>query len=255
MEIKSIKELEEIMRKFLEGEYDKTELFRIPVIASQIGDIFEILGEECDEVELRRLSVVLSKFGKISKYVYHDPKFNPRARAVGAKEDEMSICGEAICHFFLYMITRGIDPSQAIKLGVERLLERDGEKQKGKIIMSDTIITLEGFPASPGIAQGTAIVMPFLSEKNFQQILEKYKDVEKILVTDSLSSGITEFVKSIELVGIVTNEGTRACHAAICARESEIPCVPGTRFATKKIKTGDIITVNGSAGEVVIPQQ
>lgn len=48
---------------------------------------------------------------------------------------------------------------------------------------------------------------------------------------------------------IVTDEGSRTCHAAIISRELGIPCVVGTRDGTKKIKSGKFITVDGSRGE------
>jgi len=51
-------------------------------------------------------------------------------------------------------------------------------------------------------------------------------------------------------VAIVTDSGGRTSHAAIVSRELGIPAVVGTESATKKIKTGTIITVNGTKGEV-----
>jgi pyruvate,water dikinase len=48
--------------------------------------------------------------------------------------------------------------------------------------------------------------------------------------------------------GIITNFGGRTCHAAIIARELGIPAVVGTGDATKKIKTGDKITLSSAKG-------
>jgi pyruvate, water dikinase len=42
------------------------------------------------------------------------------------------------------------------------------------------------------------------------------------------------------------------CHAAIVAREYGLPAVVGVTWATKKIKTGDRIRVDGDAGVVTI---
>jgi len=49
---------------------------------------------------------------------------------------------------------------------------------------------------------------------------------------------------------IVTDHGGRTCHAAIVARELGIPAVVGAEDATRKIKTGDAVTVSCAEGEV-----
>ena len=43
--------------------------------------------------------------------------------------------------------------------------------------------------------------------------------------------------------GIITDEGGITCHAAIVSRELKIPCIVGTKNATKVIKDGDIIEI------------
>lgn len=48
---------------------------------------------------------------------------------------------------------------------------------------------------------------------------------------------------------IVTDEGSRTCHAAIISRELGVPCVVGTRDATKNIKSKKFVTVDCSKGE------
>jgi len=47
---------------------------------------------------------------------------------------------------------------------------------------------------------------------------------------------------------IVTDEGSKTCHAAIVSRELGIPCIVGTQFATKVLKTGEYITVDCTQG-------
>jgi pyruvate,water dikinase len=48
---------------------------------------------------------------------------------------------------------------------------------------------------------------------------------------------------------IVTDHGGRTCHAAIVAREMDIPCVVGTENATKVIQPGAEVTVSCVEGE------
>lgn len=49
---------------------------------------------------------------------------------------------------------------------------------------------------------------------------------------------------------IVTNEGGRTSHAAIVSRELGIPAIVGTEDATRKIKSGQEVTVSCSEGDV-----
>ncbi|MCK4454062.1 hypothetical protein KAU51_01795 [Candidatus Parcubacteria bacterium] len=234
-----LKELEKRVRLFLKGEYatDKIydQLYRIAVLDSQTGDL--------------------------AKFVYHDPKYNPEARIVGTFEDEVSISGEAVCHLIALMMSRGIDLSDALEAGIKKLEEKDGYKKKGEVIEIDNITTLKGYRTASGIVEGIAIVILFASEKKLEKLLTnlKLKDEKKILVTESLSAHSVSvgFLRAINLVGIVTNQGGSTSHGAIIAREMGIPCVSGTEVsetekATKIIHSGDKIIVNGNAGEVVL---
>jgi len=42
------------------------------------------------------------------------------------------------------------------------------------------------------------------------------------------------------------------CHAAIVSRELGIPCVVGTKIATKVLKDGNTVEVNTSQGKVKV---
>jgi phosphoenolpyruvate synthase/pyruvate phosphate dikinase len=52
--------------------------------------------------------------------------------------------------------------------------------------------------------------------------------------------------------GLVTDAGGTVSHPAVVSREFGIPAVVGTSDATRKIKTGDRVRVNGSSGVVEI---
>jgi len=47
---------------------------------------------------------------------------------------------------------------------------------------------------------------------------------------------------------IITNEGSKTCHAAIISRELGIPCIVGTGKATKVLKNGQEVTVDCTSG-------
>jgi len=70
---------------------------------------------------------------------------------------------------------------------------------------------------------------------------------------DILVTGMTnpDFVPFMKLAGaIVTDKGGVTCHAAIVSRELGIPCVVGTRNATKLMATGKEYTVDSRSGVV-----
>ncbi|MFH1200665.1 MAG: PEP-utilizing enzyme [Candidatus Micrarchaeota archaeon] len=100
---------------------------------------------------------------------------------------------------------------------------------------------LKGTCASPGRAQGNACVV--LTDK----------DVEKIQKGNVLVSTMTrpELVPAMKKAcAIVTDEGGITSHAAIISRELGIPCVIGTKIATKVFKDGDFVEVNANHGVV-----
>lgn len=60
-----------------------------------------------------------------------------------------------------------------------------------------------------------------------------------------------EFMPIMKKAGaIVTDEGGLTCHAAIVSRELNIPCIVGTKVATKLLKDNETIEVNANHGVV-----
>ncbi len=62
----------------------------------------------------------------------------------------------------------------------------------------------------------------------------------------------------VKASAIITDEGGKTCHSAIISRELGIPCIVGSKEATKKLKTGMKVTVdctqlNGRVFNGVIP--
>jgi phosphohistidine swiveling domain-containing protein len=49
---------------------------------------------------------------------------------------------------------------------------------------------------------------------------------------------------------VVTDSGTLAAHASLVAREYGIPAVVGTGDATRRLRTGQVVAVDGTAGTV-----
>jgi pyruvate, water dikinase len=72
----------------------------------------------------------------------------------------------------------------------------------------------------------------------------------EILIAPSTSTSWTPLFSKIPAA--VSEIGGVMCHAAIVAREYGLPAVVGVTSATKTIKTGDRIRVDGDAGVVTI---
>ena len=51
---------------------------------------------------------------------------------------------------------------------------------------------------------------------------------------------------------LVTEVGSALSHGAVVAREYGLPVVVNIPFATELIKTGDIVSIDGSTGKVVV---
>jgi len=101
---------------------------------------------------------------------------------------------------------------------------------------------INGKIANKGLVKGRAKIV--LREKDLKGL------DNKIIVAPMTSIKFVPYLKKIK--GIVTNEGGIACHAAIISRELKIPCIIGTKIATKVINNGDLIEMDANKGVVKI---
>lgn len=87
------------------------------------------------------------------------------------------------------------------------------------------------------------------------KIIMSSKYIEKVEKGDILVAPMTrpEHLAGMKkAAAIVTDDGGITCHAAIVARELGIPCIIGTKIATKVLKDGDVVEVDAGKGEVRI---
>lgn len=118
-------------------------------------------------------------------------------------------------------------------------------------------VSAKGLPASPGAASGKVI----FSSDEAKEIMENEKE-NLILVRIETSP---EDVGGMEACqGILTARGGMTSHAAVVARGMGKPCVVGCggididyekqqfNIGGKTIEKGDIITINGSDGSVIL---
>ena len=100
---------------------------------------------------------------------------------------------------------------------------------------------IEGLGGSPGVVEGVARVV--LTVEQFDHV--RKGDIVVCQMTNP--AWVALFTK---MAGLVTDAGGLTSHAAVLAREFAIPAVIGTSSATRKIKDGDRIRVNGTTGVV-----
>ncbi|MEA3249508.1 MAG: PEP-utilizing enzyme [Patescibacteria group bacterium] len=102
---------------------------------------------------------------------------------------------------------------------------------------------LDGDTASPGKVRGTVSVINLIEE------MEKMKE-GAVLVSQATNPSLMPAIR--KAAAIVTDMGGVTCHAAIVSRELGIPCVVGTKIATKALADGDVVEVDASHGRVHI---
>lgn len=107
----------------------------------------------------------------------------------------------------------------------------------------ETITELKGFGGSPGIVEGKARVCRTVSE------VGQLEEGEILVAPTTSPSWAPAFAK---IGACVTDVGGVMSHAAIVCREYGMPAVVGTGHATKVIRSGMMLRVDGSTGAVSI---
>lgn len=100
---------------------------------------------------------------------------------------------------------------------------------------------IKGLPVSSGIGAGNAIII-----NNIHNATNIKKG--EVIVAPMTNPDMVPYMRNS--AAIVTDVGGMICHTAIVAREMQIPCIVGTSNATRIIKAGEIITVDGNFGIV-----
>jgi len=109
---------------------------------------------------------------------------------------------------------------------------------------------IQGIIANPGKRCGKVKIILTIGD-----VARQIKAMKKgqILVTEMTRPHFILAVKKAS--AIVTDEGGMTSHAAIMSRELDIPCVVGTKIATKTLKDGDLVEVDADKAVVKIIQK
>lgn len=106
----------------------------------------------------------------------------------------------------------------------------------------DSTNVLNGTPCSGGTVSGEVLII--------KSPTEQYDTTGKILVTRSTDPGWVFMLSTAK--GIISERGSLLSHTAIISRELKIPSVVGVENATKLLKNGDKITLDGKTGKITI---
>jgi len=113
--------------------------------------------------------------------------------------------------------------------------------KKNNITLGQTLPAenITGQTAYPGMAKGKVRIA---NNKNEIKNIKKGEVIVSIQTNPDMIAGLRK------CVGLITDNGGITCHAAIVARELKIPCVVGTKMATKILKNGDLVEINANKG-------
>lgn len=132
------------------------------------------------------------------------------------------------------------DKKLCVTSNIKEIKKFTSGKIDDKIFVEDQI---RGIVASRGNARGTV------------KIILNVKDLAKVNKGDIMITITThpDFIPAMHNAqAIVTDEGGITCHAAIISRELKIPCIVGTRIATKVLKDSDLVKVDAERGTIKI---
>lgn len=151
-------------------------------------------------------------------------RVDPEAKIAERGKYYLMILGKKKVHLFTAQKARKIFP----------LLPKQAEKR-------EKIKKIKGVCGYPG------------KVKEKIRVISKIEDLNKIKNKEILVAQNTTpvYVPAMKKAGaIVTDEGGITCHAAIVSRELGIPCVIGTKIATRVLKDGDLVEVDAKKGVV-----
>jgi len=103
-------------------------------------------------------------------------------------------------------------------------------------------VLLQGLPAVPGAASGVVRVLTAPGEG------ARLQDGEVLVAQMTNPDWLPTMRRAAALV---TDSGGMTCHAAIVARELGLPCIVGARTATRDLRDGTVVTIDGTHGRVL----
>lgn len=119
--------------------------------------------------------------------------------------------------------------------------------QKDNNILEEYILSDKGKLLLTGSSVGVKIGAGKVRVIKKAAQLAEFKEGE-VLVAEMTDPDWEPVMKKAS--AIITDAGGRTCHAAIVSRELGVPCIVGAGTATRKLKTGSLVTASCAEGEI-----
>ena len=200
--------------------------------------------------------IVHQHIGTKAEKIVRGPDGHDERTAVPADERERRVLSEDAL-LALARIAIDIERHYGVPQDVEFALVDDDIS----IVQSRPITTLTDVPAAGGQAParpaGTVLVSGLAAAPGAGsgpvRILRSPQDADRLQDGEILVAPMTnpDWVPAMRrAAALVTDGGGVTCHAAIIGRELQLPTVVATRSATTVLRDGEVVTVDGTAGEV-----
>ncbi len=209
-------------------------------------------------IEKARRGVCFREYTK-AKTIYVLDQFKQAYRKLAELMVEAEILPDTECIYFLLQeeVGRLLDGERSLvkkAMARRRIFPQQQEMkfhfaqlgipQPIEATQSDTNTTMfQGTPVSRGTAQGFARVVRNEQDAALLQPGE-------IMVSTCTDIGWTPFYNIIS--GMVTEIGSALSHGVVVAREYALPTVVNASNVMQLIHTGDLITIDGNTGKVII---
>jgi len=119
------------------------------------------------------------------------------------------------------------------------VIDRAAREARGEREVGEGVIV--GHPASAGSATGPVRIV------HSRQDFSGFRDGDVLVAKATAPAWTPLFARA---AAVVTDGGTLAAHASLVAREYAIPAVVATGDATVRLHSGQLVTVDGTAGTV-----
>ncbi len=185
-------------------------------------------------------SIILKEIGRRFGFTLHEMKYlaPPEVDSLFAKKPFVTPKEARARWRKCLWLQMGKDKYEVITSDARGMFRKIFEKKSLQAVND-----FRGLSANRGVARGPA------------RIIKSSTETKNVKTGDVLVAVMTrpDYIMGMKkAAAIVTNEGGVTCHAAIVARELNIPCVIGTKIATEVLHDGDIVEVNGNHGVVTV---
>ncbi len=137
-------------------------------------------------------------------------------------------------------ITEEVEKVLKVKGDIE-IVKKEKEVEDIKLTVDESSLLLKGDTVAPGVAEGEVLIL--LGEEDMRDI-----EKGKILVLESALSNVDHHIK--ECSGVIIDNGSDVNEISLLCKDYGIPCIVGTSIASKILRSGEKIVMDGRSGKI-----